>query len=73
MTSREMLIPQHIANMFILLAFDYSLPINIHVGETIVLAQKGHRHRSILRKVLLEYEETNEDYVDAAMVILNLQ
>jgi len=72
MISREMLIPPPLASMFILLVFDYSLPLNVYCGPSIVLEQTEHRRRSVLRKITVEYEESNEDYLEAALVILNL-
>lgn len=72
MINREMLIHPHIASLFVQLAFEYSLPLNIHSGETVVLPQKGNSQRSVLKKITVECEESNEDYLDAALVILNL-
>lgn len=72
MIRREMLLPPHIASMFILLVFDYSLPMELTIGETVVVPEKGNRQRCVLKKVTVNVEEQNDDYLEAALLILNI-
>lgn len=73
MICRELLIAPHTASMFVLLVFDYNLPLELIFGGIVVIPHKGHRHRSILRKVIVQVDGQYEKYLDAALVVLNIE
>lgn len=69
---RELYLSPKIAAMLTLLVYEYNLPLMLTLGETVVIPANGRRHRSILKKVTVAFEELNEEILDAALLILNV-
>lgn len=69
---RELYLSPKIAAMLMLLVYDYNLPLILTLGETVVIPANGRRRRSILKKVTVAFEELNEEILDAALLILNV-
>lgn len=69
---RELYLSPKIAAMLTLLVYDYNLPLILTLGETVVIPARGRRQRSILKKVTVAFEELDEEILDAALLILNV-
>ena len=52
------------------LIFDYNLPIEATIGETMVIPAVGKQQESVLRKVSMKTEDINEDILEAAILII---
>lgn len=68
----EYLMKLHPADMMVKMFYDYQLPMNITLGDIIVLEESGHRKESILRHVTVEVEDCYVEVLEAALIILNI-